>query len=78
MEVIYYKIVEYNKHTCQEGDIVMEGIVEDLDEDIYPFSTIGNNELPYLIELRHFSHPDYKVISWEIEITRELAEKLKK
>lgn len=78
MKATYYRIKEYNRSTQKEGNIVLEGIIRDSEDTIYPGQEFipedGEMELPYECEAHHFKHPNYILEMWEIEISRELCE----
>lgn len=71
MNAYYYRIVEYNSLTCQKGNIVLEGIIRNSEDTIYPSQETGIEELSYECEAHHFKHQDYILEGWNIEISRE-------
>ena len=77
MKGIYFKIIEFNEASQREGGIVMDGIVRDVYDCIYPVTETGIEELPYEIELRHFNANGYKLIHNEFDISYDDMDKFR-
>lgn len=64
MRAYYYSIV--NK---VRGSTVLEGIIRNSEDTIYPQQETYIPELPYECEAHNFSAPNYKLIGWKIELS---------
>lgn len=69
MKAYYYRIA----HKEDPSDIVLEGIIKDAEDMIYPRQETEIEELPYECEAHHFDSPNYKLVGWNIELTRDQA-----
>ena len=72
MIATYYAIVEFNKSSQKRGEIVLEGIVRDSEDTIYPQQETGIDELPYECELHHFKANGYIIETCNFVITRNI------
>lgn len=68
MEATYYAI----KETSTE-DIVLEGIIKNSEDTIYPQQETGIEKLPYECEVHHFKVDGYKIEICDFIITREFV-----
>lgn len=68
----YYSIV----HKV-DNEIVDEGIIRDSEDTIYPRQNTGIKELPFECEAHHFTSPNYKLVGWDISLTRDKCRKFK-
>lgn len=77
MTAYYYRIREYNSLTCQKGKTILEGIIRNSEDIIFPGQEFipeeGQLELPYECEAHRFNHPDYILQGWNIEITTDFC-----
>lgn len=74
MKYIYYKVCKYNNLTCETGEIISEGILRNYIEESI-FLPNASNGWPQMYSIDNFSHPDYILKYWKVEITREYCEK---
>lgn len=75
MIATYYAIVEFNEISQRKGEIVLEGIVRDSEDIIYPQQETGIEELPYECELHHFKAKGYVIETCNFVLTREEVKK---
>lgn len=68
MDAYYYRIIEKSS-----GSIVFQGIIRNSEDTIYPKQDTCIEDLPYECEAHHFSHPNYYLEGWEIEVPIELC-----
>jgi hypothetical protein len=73
MTATYYAIVEFNKSSQKKGEIVLEGIVRNSEDTIYPQQETGIEDLPYECELHHFESKGYIIETCNFVITRDIV-----
>jgi len=66
----YYAI----KHKIDD-EIVLEGIIRNTEDTIYPQQETGIEELPYECEAHHFRSENYKIEMCNFVITRDFVRK---
>lgn len=57
----YYAIYEYNDVTCIKGKLVLEGIIRDSEDTIFPAQYTGIEDLPYECEVHKFRAKGYTI-----------------
>lgn len=72
MNAYYYQI----KHKI-DGDIVLEGIIRNAEDTIYPRQETAIVTLPFECEAHHFKSFEYTLEGWEIELTRDDVKRLR-
>ncbi len=73
MVATYYAIVEFNEPSQMRGEIVLEGIVKDSEDTIYPRQETGIKELPFECELHKFKAEGYIIEYCNFVMTREMV-----
>ena len=73
MIATYYAIIEFNESSQRKGEIVLEGIVRNSEDTIYPQQETGIEELPYECELHHFKANGYIIETCNFIITRDIV-----
>lgn len=73
MQATYYAIVEFNQQSQTKGEIVLEGIVRNSEDTIYPSQETGIVDLPYECELHHFKAEGYIIETCNFIITRDIV-----
>ena len=73
MIATYYAIVEFNESSQKRGEIVLEGIVRNSEDIIYPQQETGIEELPHECELHHFEADNYIIETCNFVITRDIV-----
>lgn len=75
MIATYYAIYEFNEVSLNRGEIILDGIIRNSEDIIYPSQETGINELPSECEAHHFKCDGYKIEICDFTITREFVKK---